>query len=474
MYFYPLNLSKRSMIDKKLLILLALSAGLLFDACKKDKDEPEEEKIEVPEGYQLAWSDEFNGNAVDLNSWRFETGDGTDYGLPPGWGNDEKQIYTSDSKNAEIVTYDGQSVLAITAIKENGGYTSARLSSRDKVTVRFGRLEVRAKMPQGKGLWPAIWMLGGNIDQIDWPGCGEVDIIEVLGDQTSVGYSTLHYTNGEQKKGEAQQTHQLASGSFHDSFHTFILEWTPESVTFGLDGKMLDPIPIASDMKEFLREFYLLMNVAVGGYWPGDPDGSTQFPQTMYVDYLRVFSKNDFQPPQAPPLNIEEETIGQVIDPDVGQHAIRDDFTDLGNLQVVVWGGGGEPVILASWTAINGEKSLVFDFPGGNWGGAYLELETPSDLSQYDYLKFSLRKPESLVNAEIKLESTATNASIFLADYNGTPVDEGFVEYTIPLADFAGLDLTDIKIPFAMWNPVDASQGFVEATVLIDNLYFSQ
>ncbi len=461
------------MINKKLIILLVLSAGFLFNACKKENDEPEDQ-IPVPEGYQLEWSDEFNGNAIDLNNWRFETGDGTAYGLPAGWGNDEKQIYTSESKNAEIVTHEGQSVLAITALQENAGeYTSARLSSKGKVSVRFGRLEIRAKMPEGKGLWPAIWMLGGNIDQIDWPGCGEIDIIEVLGDQPAVGYSTLHYTNSEQQKGEEQYTNQLTSGSFHDSFHTFSLDWTPESVTFGLDGKTVHSFPIESDMKEFLREFYLLMNVAVGGFWPGDPDGSTQFPQTMYVDYVRLFTKNDFVAPEAPALNIGEETIGQVVDPSVAQHAIRDNFTALGNLEVVVWGGGGEPQISASATAIDGDSSLVFDFPGGNWGGAYLEMESASDLSQYDYLKFSLHKPETLVNGEIKLESISTSASIFLADYNGIPVEQGFVEYTIPLADFEGLDRTEISIPFALWNPMDASSGFVTATVLIDNLYFS-
>ena len=177
--------------------------------------------------------------------------------------------------------------------------------------------------------------------------------------------------------------------------------------------------------------------------------------------------------PAAPPLDIEEETVGQIIEPNIGDNAIREGFTELGSLDVISYGGGGEPLVTTSETAIDGDLSLVFDFPGGNWGGAYIELAAAKNLGNYAYLKFSLNKPSSLVNAEIKLESPSTNAIVFLEDYTGLPVAEGFVEYTIPLADFTGLDLTQITIPFAIWNPKGAYQNFVAATVLIDNVYFS-
>jgi hypothetical protein len=226
-------------------------------------------------------------------------------------------------------------------------------------------------------------------------------------------------------------------------------------------------------MKEFLRSAYLIINLAVGGNWPGDPDGTTVFPQTMYIDYVRLFSKDGLEVPAPPPLDIEEETVGQIIEPNIGDNAIRDDFTELGNLDVISYGGGGEPEVSTSDIAIDGELSLVFDFPGGNWGGAYIELTEAKNLGNYTYLKFSLNKPASLVNAEIKLESPSSNASVFLEDYTGSPVAEGFVEYTIPLADFTGLQLTEITIPFAIWNPVGAYQNFIAATVLIDNVYFS-
>ncbi|PLX11855.1 MAG: hypothetical protein C0598_07165, partial [Marinilabiliales bacterium] len=203
-------------------------------------------------------------------------------------------------------------------------------------------------------------------------------------------------------------------------------------------------------------------------------DNTTTFPQTMYVDYVRVFEKNGFSAPNAPELNIEEETVGQLIEPSLAQNAIKDDFPDLGNAIVVVYGGGGEPVVEASDLAVDGDSSLVFNFPGGGWGGAYIELESPVDLSSYNYIKFLLNKPSDLTNAEIKLESPTTNFAVFLQDYTGSEVEQGFMEYSIPLADFSGLDLTEITIPFAMWNPQDVNQNFIEGPVYIDRIYFSE
>lgn len=459
---------------KSNVLLMGMITLVMLSACKKDNDETPGNEIDIPDGYSLYWHDEFESASIDMASWNYETGDGTDYGLPSGWGNNEKQIYTSDSENAEIISDENESVLAITALKDNsGGYTSARLTTKDKVSVRFGRIDVRAKLPWGQGIWPALWMLGDNIDLVDWPGCGEVDFVEVLGHDPSTLYTTLHYTNGVQKKGEVQGVYELPSGDFSDGYRVFSVDWTPDEIAFSVDGQEVYRASIGNDMKEFLRSSYLIMNVAVGGNWPGDPDASTQFPQTMYVDYVRVFTKDGFQAPEPPVLDLEEETIGQVIEPNIGDHAIKEGFTDLGSLEVISFGGGGEPLVLSSDTAIDGDKSLVFDFPGGNWGGAYIELAESKDLSGYSTLKFSLNMPESLVNAEIKLEGQGTSASIFLADYAGTPVALGFKEYTIPLSDLSGLDLTGVNIPFAIWNPQDAGQNFLAAEVLIDNLYFS-
>ena len=239
-------------------------------------------------------------------------------------------------------------------------------------------------------------------------------------------------------------------------------------VTIEGKGRIL----IEDDMKEFLRSYFLILNVAVGGYWPGEPDETTVFPQTMYTDYIRVYAKNGFQAPDAPVLNIEEETVGQLIEQSIADHAIQDGFTDLGTLEAVVYGPGA-PEVVSSDTAIDGDASLVFNFPGENWGGGYLQLETSKDISAFTALKFSLNKPDSLVNCEIKLESVASDAVVYLADYTGTELSDGFVEYTIPLADFSGLDNTELTIPFSIWNPEGSNGAYVKATVLIDNIYFS-
>jgi beta-glucanase (GH16 family) len=466
-----MNNSVKSTVMKKNITpaILLLLFGIAVSCNKNDNEDP----IEVPEGYSLVWSDEFNGPTIDLNNWNYQTGDGTDYGLPAGWGNNEKQIYTDIVDNSSIMDEDGSSILAINALEDgSGGYTSARLTTKGLFSVRFGRIDIRAKVAEGQGLWSAIWMLGDNIDSIGWPGCGEVDILEVLGHESSVGYNSLHYTNGEKKHGESRQEVELTGGSFSEGYHVFSLVWSPETIAFMLDGIESEPLPVGTDMKEFLRGFYLIVNVAVGGNWPGDPDGTTVFPQSMMVDYIRVFSKDGMEVPAAPPLNIDEETVGQVIEPNVGDHAIQSGFTYLGNLEVISYGGGGEPMVSASDTAIDGDKSLRLDFPGGNWGGAYFELQDPRDLSGYTHLRFSLNKPSYLVKAEIKLESQSTFASVFLENYTGVPVSEGFEEYTIPLADFTGLDLTTVTIPFALWNPKNAYDAYVGAKVLIDNVYF--
>ncbi|MFY0607208.1 MAG: glycoside hydrolase family 16 protein [Cyclobacteriaceae bacterium] len=459
---------------KQLSTLALLIWIALLTSCSEDKMEAQEETIEVPDGYTLIWQDEFDETSIDATKWTYETGDGTDYGLPAGWGNNERQIYTTLPENSGVEMDEDMSVLAITAKSDgNGGYTSAKLTTNDLFSLRYGRVDVRAKMPQGQGIWPAIWMLGDNISEIDWPGCGEIDIVELLGHQPEKMYSTIHYTDFENSHAESQQSHELTTGSFSDSYHVFSVDWTPQSLSFRVDGMTINEIPIETDMKEFRRSFYLIMNVAVGGNWPGYPDNTTILPQKMMVDYVRVFENNAITPDEAPALDIDEETIGQNIAPSLAQYAIQESFEDLGVTTVIVYGGGGEPTVATSDVALDGDSSVVFDFPGGSWGGGYFELARGVDLSSYSMLKFSLHKPQNLINAEIKLESPKTNAFVYLKDYSGTDVGSGYLEYSIPLADYTGLDLTNITIAFSIWNPQDATDSFTSGTVLIDNIHFA-
>jgi beta-glucanase (GH16 family) len=456
--------------NKALIVLFAFTFAL---ACKKEEPTPPTTGTPIPAGYTLEWADEFDGQTINSAIWNFETGDGTAYGLPVGWGNNEKQIYTSSPDNAALTTHEGNSVLAITAREfAPGQYTSARLTTNGLKSMRFGRIDVRAKVPTGNGLWPAIWLLGDNKPVVNWPGCGEIDIAEILGKQSNTLYNTVHYTKAGNAKGELQHAEVKAGGLYSDAYHVYGIEWTPTTITYKLDGNTIYQVPIAADMKEFQRSFYMILNVAVGGYWPGEPDATTVFPQAMYVDYVRVYSINNlvFGPP--PALDLAEETVGQPIDTNLANAAIKDGFTDFGEVSITPYGAGGEPFLRSSDTAIDGTLSLVYDFPGISWGGAYIQMATPKDLSSFSTLKFSLIKPANLANAEIKLEGTSTNAIVMLGNYTGVPVANNFVEYTIPLSDFAGLNLTNLKIPFAIWNVVDANANYVAAKIYVDNVHF--
>ncbi len=457
-------------------LFLILFALLAFAACNSDDDimpTPEPDY----EGYTLIWSDEFNAT-ISSDNWNYETGDGTDYGLPPGWGNAERQLYTSSQNNSLVQADDeGNSVLAIIARKEPGNhkYSSAKLTTQNKHSFRYGRVEARIKVPEGRGLWPAFWMLGDNISEVDWPGCGEIDIMEVIGHEPDVLHSTVHYASGD-NKGASSGDKIEAGEKLSDDYHIYRLDWTPEEIVFSLDGTEVHRVPVEDDMKEFQRSFYIIFNVAVGGNWPGDPDETTVFPQRMLVDWVRVYRQDGLNPPAAPPLNIEEETVGS-ISTTLATYAFNETMSQFDNLVLRSFGNGGEPSFATSDMAVEGDSSLLLSYPGESWGGGFFVLEPETvDFSQYanGSLKFSLHQPAELADIEIKLESVATAVSLFLRDYTGEEVGNGFLEYTIPMSDFAGLGLTDLRIPFALWNPMDASGNFLKGDVLLDNVYFEE
>jgi beta-glucanase (GH16 family) len=456
--------------------LWALPAALMVGACNEDEKGDENNNQNGPEGYTLVWADEFDGSDLNTNNWTFETGDGTDYGLPEGWGNNELQIYTNSTDNAYLTSHGGENVLAITALK-NGpdDYTSAKLTTEGLHSMLYGRLEIRAKVPQGQGLWPALWMLGDNRPVIDWPGCGEIDIMEVLGHQTDKMYTTLHFVKEENKKGELQDVHELGGPLFSDDFHVYGVEWTPTEIKFLLDGNMVYKEPITTYMKEFQRPFYAILNLAVGGFWPGNPDATTPFPATLYVDYVRYYAIDNLNAPSPPALDPDEERLGPLLDTNLANALVKDGFTDFGKVEMTVYGGGGEPALRLSDTAVDGDFSLVYDFPGGSWGGAFVEMENPLDLSNFTNLVFAINAPANLDDAEIKLEglTQATSDNVMLKDYTPVALADGFVEYTIPLNDFTNLDQNQVRIPFAMWNVVDASAAFTPATIYIDKVHFS-
>ncbi|WP_299366274.1 glycoside hydrolase family 16 protein [Winogradskyella sp.] len=265
----------------------------------------------------ITMQDEFNDpGAPDPTIWSYEIGNGAEQGIP-GWGNNELQYYTDRPENV-VVEYDDEAengYLKITALREDfegAAYTSGRIITQidpgtgNGFEQQYGRFEARIKLPWGKGLWPAFWLLGNDCDENPWPNCGEIDIMEYLGDEPTVVFGSVHgpgYNAGD----SVSKDYELQNSRFDDEFHVFGVEWSPNRINFYVDGDLyqsLTPEVIAEEAEEsiensmlsnagdwvFNRPFYIILNIAVGGNLPGSPNADTVFPQTMYVDYVRVYA----------------------------------------------------------------------------------------------------------------------------------------------------------------------------------------
>ncbi len=234
-------------------------------------------------GLSLIWDDEFNGTSLS-SSWAFDIGTGSG-----GWGNNELQYYTNQNHSVN------NGYLEITAKEETFNaqqYTSTRLKTQGIKSWKYGRIDIRAALPYGQGIWPAFWMLGDNISSVSWPTCGEIDIMEMIGgsgDRDRTVHGTVHWNeNGTHAQFGGSKT--LPSGKFADEFHVFSIVWNQNSITWLLDNVTYKTVDISpANMSAFQEKFFLIFNMAVGGNWPGNPDGTTIFPQKMYVDYVRVF-----------------------------------------------------------------------------------------------------------------------------------------------------------------------------------------
>jgi beta-glucanase (GH16 family) len=239
--------------------------------------------------WKLAWSDEFNqpdGSRPDSTKWGFDTGGN-------GWGNNELEYYTSRTNNVRIE--DG--CLVIEARKESyegRNITSARLLTKDKWSWTYGRFEARIKIPRGQGIWPAFWMLGASIQSAGWPACGEIDIMENIGKEPGRVHGTVHGPGYSGANGIGGPTDLAGGGKFADDFHVYAVESTPDRVRWFVDGQPYFTVTPASLPKNtqwvYNQPKFLLLNLAVGGGWPGYPDDTTTFPRKMLVDYVRVYT----------------------------------------------------------------------------------------------------------------------------------------------------------------------------------------
>ena len=245
-------------------------------------------------GHTIVWQDEFKqpvGSGPDEHKWVHDVGDN-------GWGNKELQTYTRSRENSFVVAdpdaTDGQA-LVIKAVKSVAGYTSARLKTHGKFATGPGvRIEARLKLPKGQGIWPAFWTLGDNIDTVPWPACGEIDIMEMIGHQPGTLYGTLHGPGYSGKHGLNHSTQLPAGETFADAYHVFAVDWQKDRIDWLLDGKVystITPATLPAGGKWVFdgAPFYILLNLAVGGLWPGYPDATTTFPQEYRIDYVRVY-----------------------------------------------------------------------------------------------------------------------------------------------------------------------------------------
>lgn len=280
---------------KRLSSLLVCAAALVL-ACGGSSTPQTAGPAPTSGAWVLSWSDEFsgaNGSAPDPAKWGYDLGGG-------GWGNAELQTYTSRAQNASIqngnlvITAAWETLVGTDGISRD--YTSARLKTQGLFSQSGGRFEARIKLPAGQGLWPAFWLLGNDIGSNGWPTCGEIDIMENVGYEPAIVHGTLHgpgYSGGNGiSAGKA-----LASGNYSDDFHLYAVEWEGAQIRFYVDGNLYASrtpadLPNNGAVWVFDHPFFIILNVAVGGTWPGSPNGSTVFPQQMLVDYVRVYRRS--------------------------------------------------------------------------------------------------------------------------------------------------------------------------------------
>ena len=287
------NVKERVMVFKYLLPVISF---FIISSCSTDETQT------VAQFNELVLADEFDAEgAPNPAIWGYEIGTGDN-----GWGNNELQYYTDRSENVTVQN----GILVITAQKEDfegASYTSARLLTRDKFEQAYGRFEARIRVPGGSGLWPAFWMLGADCDEVGWPQCGEIDIMEYRRKEPTLISGSVHgpgYSGETNPQGQITKSYDLGNDRVDAGFHIFGIEWGPEYINYYVDDVLYNQITPADlevtpddgtdELGEwvFNKPFYIIINLAVGGAFPGAPDSDESFPQSMLIDYVRVYKNN--------------------------------------------------------------------------------------------------------------------------------------------------------------------------------------
>ncbi|MFO8145147.1 MAG: family 16 glycosylhydrolase [Candidatus Syntrophosphaera sp.] len=452
------------MASKTLSVIFMAVVLLLIFGCDKITQPEQVPDTTVPTSYTLVWADEFDQAGPEPNSenWGYDLGYGDN-----GWGNDEWQLYTNDEQNVRVE--DGN--LVISAVwdsvsyavpgKRDGSITSARLNTKNKFSFKFGKIQARIKVPTDTGMWPAFWMLGKNYDTAGWPQSGEIDIMEVSpllhGDKTTI--CTLHWWDDESESHNSfGQTKQLKE-PLSDDYHIYEVEWDEQRVVGKIDDityfvKVIDP----GTMDEFLKEFFLILNVAVGGNLGGAPDATTNWPQSMYIDWVRVYQSEESLVPI--------ETFGIFTD-----ETPVDDALEIGvNAEIYVWEntltGGTIP-------PYEGSNVISWSTTGLGWFGAGVSSNTPLDLSGFaeGNIKFMVKMPAN-VSFKIGINDALGNESYVLFPANqsafGLTRNGEWGQATIPVADIRGnVDLEVLSYEFIILE-----ENGIQCQFALDDIYW--
>ena len=326
----------------------------------------EEEEVPQIDGYQLLWHDEFNGTEMDETIWNYEP-------HAPGWTNAELQEYTTSTDN--VFVRDGKMTIKAVKTQNDKGkdyYTSGKVTTKGKQDFLYGKVTASAKVPEGKGLWPAIWMMPTNQSLYGgWPRCGEIDIMEVLGDDVATAYSTIHYGK---PHNEQQGKCVLKENNFAQDFHEYSVEWEPGEMRFLIDDDLILTVndwfsgDVGIDDRPypapFDQTFYVQLNLAVGGTWPGNPDATTDFDKAEFeIDYVRVYQKESYDTDVTKPEKIYREALED------GNYIYNGDFAAAEDLDddedwsfLLAQGGAAEAVINDGMIAVNTKNAGEVDY----------------------------------------------------------------------------------------------------------------
>lgn len=424
----------------------------------------------VPDGsdfgnYTLIWADEFNQDSPIPNpdNWGYDLGYG-EY----GWGNDEWQFYTNDQRNVKV--QDGN--LVITAVwdslaypqgpgKRNGSVKSARINTKNKFSFKYGKVQASIKIPTDIGMWPAFWMLGKNHDTVGWPQCGEIDIMEAspfLHDNRTT-MSTVHWWNDVTGSHTYEGNHLQLSEPLSNDYHIYEVEWDEQRIIGKIDGiiyfvKVIDP----ATMDEFLREFFLIFNVAVGGSLGGTPDASTSWPQSMYVDWVRVYQKDH--------TLIPIESFGIFTD----QTEVDAGLTVGVNAEIYVW---ENTLSAGTIPPYEGQNVISWTTTGVGWFGAGIQSNVPLDLSGFEQgnLKFMIKMPPN-VTFKIGINDTQNRESYVSFPANqtvwGLTRNGEWGQAVIPVSSIKGnVDIQTIGYSFIILE-----ENGTQCQFAIDDIYY--